>query len=98
MNLGSSLASGAIHTKWLSHVKAGWWIIPYEFLSPQLNCQTTLYLLLSILSQVTKSRMVMDVLNIQGIQRSLERLADLLSKVQKALGGMHSGLDLEVSP
>ena len=30
--------------------------------------------------------MVMDVLNIQGIQRSLERLADLLSKVQKALG------------
>ena len=42
--------------------------------------------------------MVMDVLNIQGIQRSLERLADLLSKVQKALGGMHSGLDLEVSP
>ena len=28
----------------------------------------------------------MDVLNIQGIQRSLERLADLLSKVQKALG------------
>ena len=44
--------------------------------------------------QVTKSRMVMDVLNIQGIQR----LADSLSKVQKALGGMHSGLDLEVSP
>ena len=33
--------------------------------------------------QVTKSRMVMDVLNIQGIQR----LADSLSKVQKALGG-----------
>jgi dynein heavy chain 1 len=30
--------------------------------------------------------MVMDILNIQGIQRSLERLADLLSKVQKALG------------
>ncbi len=30
--------------------------------------------------------MVMEVLNIQGIQRSLERLADLLSKVQKALG------------
>ncbi len=28
----------------------------------------------------------MEVLNIQGIQRSLERLADLLSKVQKALG------------
>lgn len=30
--------------------------------------------------------MVMDVLNIQGVQRSLERLADLLGKIQKALG------------
>ena len=43
-------------------------------------------ILLLFFFQVTKSRMVMDVLNIQGIQRSLERLADLLSKVQKALG------------
>ncbi len=41
---------------------------------------------LTLMKKVTKSRMVMDVLNIQGIQRSLERLADLLSKVQKALG------------
>ena len=31
--------------------------------------------------------MVMDVLNIQGIQRSLECLADSLSMVQKELGG-----------
>lgn len=30
--------------------------------------------------------MVMDVLNIQGVQRALERLADLLGKIQKALG------------
>lgn len=30
--------------------------------------------------------MVMDVLNIPGVQRSLERLADLLGKIQKALG------------
>lgn len=30
--------------------------------------------------------MVMDVLNIQGVQRVLERLADLLGKIQKALG------------
>ena len=30
--------------------------------------------------------MVMDVLNIQNVQRSLERLADLLAKIQKALG------------
>lgn len=28
----------------------------------------------------------MDVLNIQGVQRALERLADLLGKIQKALG------------
>ena len=41
---------------------------------------------LALMKKVTKSRMVMDVLNIQGIQRSLERLADLLTKVQKALG------------
>ncbi|XP_007951321.1 cytoplasmic dynein 1 heavy chain 1 [Orycteropus afer afer] len=31
-------------------------------------------------------KQVMDVLNIQGVQRSLERLADLLGKIQKALG------------
>ena len=30
--------------------------------------------------------MVMDVLNIPAVQRSLERLADLLGKIQKALG------------
>ena len=36
--------------------------------------------------KVSKSPMVIDVLNIQGIQRSLERLADLLAKIQKALG------------
>lgn len=29
---------------------------------------------------------MLDVLNIPGSQRSLERLADLLGKVQKALG------------
>ena len=31
--------------------------------------------------------MVMDVLNIQNGQKSLERLGDLLAKIQKALGG-----------
>lgn len=41
---------------------------------------------LALMKKVTKSRKVMDILNIQGIQRSLERLADLLNKVQKALG------------
>lgn len=38
------------------------------------------------MKKVAKSPMVMDVLNIQGVQRSLERLADLLEKIQKALG------------
>ncbi|XP_063589421.1 dynein heavy chain, cytoplasmic-like isoform X5 [Penaeus indicus] len=41
---------------------------------------------LNLMKKVSKSPMVMDVLNIQGVQRSLERLADLLGKIQKALG------------
>lgn len=41
---------------------------------------------LALMKKVTTSPLVMDVLNIQGVQRSLERLADLLGKIQKALG------------
>ena len=41
---------------------------------------------LSVMKKVYKSPFVVDVLNIQGIQKSLERLADLLNKIQKALG------------
>ena len=41
---------------------------------------------LALMKKVSKSPMVIDVLNIQGVQRSLERLADLLGKIQKALG------------
>ncbi|KAL1461001.1 hypothetical protein WDU94_012934, partial [Cyamophila willieti] len=41
---------------------------------------------LSLMKKVSKSPMVMDILNIQGVQRSLERLSDLLGKIQKALG------------
>jgi len=41
---------------------------------------------LTLMKKVSKSPMVIDVLNIQGVQRSLERLADLLGKIQKALG------------
>ncbi|KAM9149649.1 LOW QUALITY PROTEIN: cytoplasmic dynein 1 heavy chain 1-like [Pangshura tecta] len=41
---------------------------------------------LTLMKKVSKSPLVMNVLNIQGIQRSLERLADLLGKIQKALG------------
>ncbi|CED84986.1 dynein heavy chain cytosolic [Phaffia rhodozyma] len=41
---------------------------------------------LTVMKKVYKSPYVLDVLNIQGVQKSLERLADLLSKIQKALG------------
>jgi len=41
---------------------------------------------LTVMKRVYKSPFVLDVLNIQGIQKSLERLADLLNKIQKALG------------
>lgn len=38
------------------------------------------------MKKVAKSSQVMEVLNIPNLQRMLERLSDLLSKVQKALG------------
>lgn len=38
------------------------------------------------MKKVSKSPFVLDVLNIPGVQKSLERLADLLAKIQKALG------------
>ncbi|KZP00669.1 dynein heavy chain protein 1 [Calocera viscosa TUFC12733] len=41
---------------------------------------------LSVMKKVYKAPYVMDVLNIPGIQKSMERLADLLTKIQKALG------------
>ncbi|KAH0590223.1 hypothetical protein H2248_000395 [Termitomyces sp. 'cryptogamus'] len=41
---------------------------------------------LTVMKRVYKSPFVLDVMNIQGIQKSLERLADLLHKIQKALG------------
>ncbi|RUP48413.1 dynein heavy chain [Jimgerdemannia flammicorona] len=41
---------------------------------------------LGVMKRVYKSPFIMDVLNIANIQKSLERLADLLSKIQKALG------------
>ena len=41
---------------------------------------------LGLMKKVAKSPLVMDVLNITNVQRQLERLADLLSKIQKALG------------
>ncbi|XP_077870638.1 cytoplasmic dynein 1 heavy chain 1-like [Saccoglossus kowalevskii] len=41
---------------------------------------------LALMKKVSKSPLVLDVLNIPGVQRSLERLADLLGKIQKALG------------
>ncbi len=41
---------------------------------------------LGLMKKVNKSPLVMDVLNIPNVQRQLERLADLLTKIQKALG------------
>lgn len=34
--------------------------------------------------RVAKAPLILDVLNIENVQRSLDRLADLLSKIQKA--------------
>lgn len=41
---------------------------------------------LAAMKKVYRSPFVLDVLNIPGIQKSLERLAELLGKIQKALG------------
>ncbi|GAB7338645.1 hypothetical protein MBLNU457_5378t2 [Dothideomycetes sp. NU457] len=41
---------------------------------------------LTVLRKVYKSPLVLDVLNISGVQRSLERLAEQLNRIQKALG------------
>ncbi|XP_030854690.1 cytoplasmic dynein 1 heavy chain 1 [Strongylocentrotus purpuratus] len=41
---------------------------------------------LALMKKVAKAPLVLDVVNIPGVQRSLERLADLLGKIQKALG------------
>ncbi len=40
----------------------------------------------TLMRKVSKSPLVLDILNIQGIQDILERLADFLAKIQKALG------------
>lgn len=41
---------------------------------------------MAVMKKVYKSPFVLDVLGIPGVQKSLERLADLLGKIQKALG------------
>ena len=40
----------------------------------------------NLMRKVAKSPLVLEVLAIDGIQRTLDRLADLLAKIQKALG------------
>ena len=40
----------------------------------------------AVLKKVYKSPFILDVMNISGVQKSLERLAELLNKIQKALG------------
>ncbi|KAJ3021261.1 hypothetical protein HKX48_008890 [Thoreauomyces humboldtii] len=41
---------------------------------------------MTLMKKVYKSPFVLDILNIAGVQKSMERLADLLSKIQRALG------------
>uniref|UniRef100_A0A914WTV1 Cytoplasmic dynein 1 heavy chain 1 n=2 Tax=Plectus sambesii TaxID=2011161 RepID=A0A914WTV1_9BILA len=41
---------------------------------------------LGLMKKVSASPRVMEIVNFQGVQRLLERLADLLAKIQKALG------------
>ena len=41
---------------------------------------------MNVLKKVYRSPQVLEVLNIPDVQRSVERLADLLNKIQKALG------------
>ncbi|KAH9904137.1 cytoplasmic dynein heavy chain [Xylariomycetidae sp. FL2044] len=41
---------------------------------------------MAVMKKVYKQPNVMDVLSIAGVQKSLERLAELLNKIQKALG------------
>jgi dynein heavy chain 1, cytosolic len=41
---------------------------------------------LTLMRKVSETALVLDILNIADIQNQLERLADLLAKIQKALG------------
>jgi len=41
---------------------------------------------LGLMKKVARSPLVTDVVNIPNVQKQLERLADLLTKIQKALG------------
>ena len=40
----------------------------------------------SLMKRVSSKPLIMDVLSIPSLQKTLERLADLLAKIQKALG------------
>lgn len=64
---------GSVDIKYLLLVEIQWFqSISIEFLV--------------LMKKVFKFFFVMDVLNIQGVQRFLERLVDLLGKIQKVLG------------
>lgn len=41
---------------------------------------------LALMKKVTSTPRILDIVNMQGAQRLLERLADMLGKIQKALG------------
>eukprot|EP01114_Cavostelium_apophysatum_P023031 TRINITY_DN854_c0_g1_i2.p1 TRINITY_DN854_c0_g1~~TRINITY_DN854_c0_g1_i2.p1 ORF type:complete len:4577 (-),score=1545.65 TRINITY_DN854_c0_g1_i2:38-13768(-) len=62
-----------------SDIKA---LLPTE--SSRFNSINTEFM--NLMKKVSKSQLILEVINIEGLQRSLERLADLLGKIQKALG------------
>lgn len=55
-----------------------------------LNCYNLIFSIstefLALMKKVTAAPRILDVINMQGAQRVLERLADMLAKIQKALG------------
>lgn len=57
----------------------------HEYVSITCICRVSTEFL-GLMKKVAKSPLVTDVLNIANVQRQLERLADLLGKIQKALG------------
>ncbi|RAL65629.1 hypothetical protein DID88_005301 [Monilinia fructigena] len=60
----------------------------YSQLSLQ-DFKTSIRNFFAVMKKVYKQPFVLDVLNISGVQKSLERLAELLNKIQKALATIH---------
>lgn len=57
-------------------------LLPFE--SSHFNTTSTEFL--ALMKKVVSSPRILEVVNIQGVQRLLDRLADMLAQIQKALG------------